>query len=190
MQAIFATGVFFGLFLASVPSIFGLDTSDAFQTNATGAWKWLWPAIFATSFAPAAIMNVFGENVLKDTSASQLMHAEHRMSIGDVAFEIVEEAMFNPATRNVNIWYYLFIQSVVQECTICAAIWLDWMPQFGSQSCAHDTFEQIRQDWRWFLGMDDAGPDVTIRAMVFVGCYTCMLRVYFCACIFCNLGVR
>ena len=172
-------GVFFGLFLASVPSIFGLDTSGAFKTNANGVWVWLWPVIFASSFAPAAIMNVYGENVLKDTSESQLPgHGNNnndnnrRLSIGDQAFETVQDHNMDPQTRNVNIWYYLFIQSVVQEITICAFIWLDCVPNFGSQPNFHESMLNIKQDWRWFFGLDGANADVTVRAIVFVGCYT------------------
>ena len=169
-----------------MPSIFGLDTNDAFQTNATGAWKWLWPVIFAGSFAPAAIMNVYGENVLKETSQSQLVNpatgqpynTDRSLSIGDVAFETVEEAMFDPVTKNVNIWYYLFIQSIVQEITIVAFIWLDCVPHFGTQNNIHNTFNSIKQDWKWFFGMDGAGVDVPLRALVFIGCYTCMYFHY------------
>ncbi|ETO12455.1 hypothetical protein RFI_24920 [Reticulomyxa filosa] len=35
-QTLYAVGVFCGLFLASVPSVFGLDISNSFKTSATG----------------------------------------------------------------------------------------------------------------------------------------------------------
>ena len=149
----FALGVFIGLFLASVPSMFGLNTNDAFKTNANGIWVWLWPVIFASSFAPAAIMNVYGENVLKQTS-----HMED------------DDKQTDP--RNVNIWYYLFIQSLFQAITIVCFMWLDCIPNFGTSNSWDESMDNIKKDWQLFFGMNGASSDTTIRAIVFVACYT------------------
>ena len=180
--------MFVGLFLASVPSIFGLNTSDAFETDGNGIWVWSWPVIFATSFAPAAIMNVYGENVLKDTSELNASNNDNYgysrkqrskrsiIGIGSIAVDSIEDVMTDPEVKNVNIWYYLFIQSIIQELTIISFIWLDFIPQFGSESNIENTLKEIGQDWKYFFGMDGAGSAVTVRAIVFIGCYTCMLN--------------
>lgn len=72
----------------------------------------------------------------------------------------------------MNIWYYLFVQSFIQELTIIGLIWLDCIPNFGTTNSIDETISRIEQDWRWFLGLDGATIDVTIRALIFIGCYT------------------
>ena len=180
----YAFGVLAGLFLSSVPSIFGLDTNDAFETNATGVWEWLWPVIFASSFAPAAVMSVIGEDVLKETSSAKYVDkqiscadellVEANDILTDLVHDPVNVRVMKPVDKTVNIWYYLFVESLVQEITIFALLWLDCVPQFGTEDNMQATLQDIGQGWMWFFGQDGASGAVTCRALIFVGCYTCM----------------
>eukprot|EP01084_Bolivina_argentea_P040954 75570_1 len=148
-QAIYACVTFFGLFMASIPTVFGMVDSGPFKSNANGIWKWLWPVIFGASFAPAAVMNVVGENILQQK----------------------KETGHNDA--NVNIWYFLTWESVVQELTFIILFWMDCLPNFGTQNNTSDIFSALKQCWRWFFGLDGAHWYYsTIRAVVFVFGYT------------------
>lgn len=152
MQSVWAGAVFVGLFLSSCPSIFGLAAGSSFESQAVGPWKVLWPIIFASSFAPAAIMNVVGESVLQQTSQ---IHA-------------------GPGNRNaVNIWYYLSLQSLSQLLTFLLCFWVSTIPHFGTVHTVDGLFSTLKMNWRFFFAMDGASWKCSLRAMVFVSCYVC-----------------
>eukprot|EP01084_Bolivina_argentea_P025544 47506_1 len=162
MQFIWAGGVFIGLFLASCPSVFGLDSGSSFTSQAIGAWKVMWPVIFASSFAPAAIMNVVGEEVLKETSESR-MDRDKILHINDNSIE--------PEEISVNVWYYLTVQSIAQLFTFICCFWVCIIPNFGTVNTIPEIFDSLKQDWRYFFAMDGATWECSFRAIVFIGCY-------------------
>jgi len=79
--------------------------------------------------------------------------------------------LLNEKEKNVNIWYYLFIQCVVQEITFFGLFWLDFMPSFGTTNNARTTWDDVKQDFRWLVGLDGSGATCTVRAITFIGCY-------------------
>ena len=164
MQFLWAGGVFVGLFLASCPSIFGLNSGSSFVSEAPGAWKVMWPIIFASSLAPAAIMNVVGEDVLKETSESSI-NRDKLVSINQENLDLEE--------KTVNVWYYLTLQSVAQFLTFVCCFWVCIIPNFGTVNTVHDIFAALKQDWRYFFAMDGASAECPVRALVFIGCYIC-----------------
>lgn len=163
MQFLWAGGVFIGLFLASAPSIFGLEPGSSFKSSAPGAWKIMWPVIFASSFAPAAIMNVVGEQVLKETSESQI-DRDKIMTINKSNGLELEE-------KSVNVWYYLTVQSIAQFLTFACCFWVCIIPTFGTVSTIPDIFKNLKQDWRYFFALDGATAECPVRALVFIFCY-------------------
>lgn len=164
MQFVWAAGVFIGLFLASCPTIFGLESGASYKLQSYGAWKIMWPVIFASSFAPAAIMNVIGEEVLKETSESQI-DRDKIVSINTQNLELEE--------KTVNVWYYLTVQSIAQFLTFACCFWVCIIPGFGTVDTVHDVFATLKQDWRYFFALDGAKAECPIRALVFIGCYIC-----------------
>jgi len=190
--------VFVGVFIASVPSVFGLEQNGAFKFQSTGIWKWLWSVIFLVSFAPAAVMNVVGENLMKDVShvspyerrrdsdehlyevQDNDLEPADRVNQGD-GVELDSVVAFNPQRADtVNLWFFLFMESIWQEITFILFFWVDALPDFGTPPINNPNaspnisgvFSNLKQDWRYFLGEDGAPVDCTVRALVFVGCYT------------------
>ena len=158
-QTIFAIGVFYGLFLTVIPSVFGLNDNSSFKFQSTGVWKWLWSVIFGLSFIPAAIMNVVSESVLKETSQSTLK--ARKDSLIPNKQEII---------KNVNVWYFLTMESIAQEITFLMLFWLNAIPNFGSVDTIPDIFTSLRQNWRYFFCLD---------GMFLQICSICTFSIYY-----------
>lgn len=62
--------------------------------------------------------------------------------------------------KNVNIWYFLFMESIFQELTFIACIWVDSLPHFGTQNGVNGTLHQLNKAWKWFFGMNGAPTDL------------------------------
>eukprot|EP01084_Bolivina_argentea_P032409 59968_1 len=127
LQFIYSCIIFFALFLTSIPSIFGFNDSNAFQTKTDNSiWKILWPLLFASGSAPGAIVYVITESVVKN----------------------------NHDGYSVSIWWLLLMQTMFQCVVWVTFFWVDSLPIFGATSSIHGIFYNLKTDWSYFLMLD------------------------------------
>ena len=157
LQFIYAIFVFGGLFLTSVPSIFGLNEENAFKTDGNSTWKVLWPFIFAMGFAPNAILCVMTEDVLKQTYSET---PKHDNNIMDNKYQINSLSTSNNPHKNVefsmlSIWWVNFMETSFQWIIWIGFFWVDALPTFGTVDSIDQIFHNLNKNWRYMFGLEN-----------------------------------
>eukprot|EP01084_Bolivina_argentea_P082404 149193_1 len=135
LQFIYAMFVFLGLFVTSIPSIFGLNQSNAFQTDGNSTWKVLFPLLFALGFAPNAILCVITEDVLKQT--------------------YFEDKNNNSDFSMLSIWFINFMESSFQWIVWICFFWIDALPIFGAADSVEQIFYNLKTNWMYMFGENE-----------------------------------
>ena len=179
MQFVYACFVFGGLFLTSVPSIFGLNDSDAFTTDGNAVWKVLWPLLFALGYAPNSILNVTTEAVMKDTF-SELPKYEYNIDSPDnYAVGDEENVPQTPRFSTLSVWWVLLMETMFQWIIWFSCFWVDALPTFGTADDVKGIFDNLHTNWRYFFGLyDGISPRCTYLPLVFNGFFIITLIGY------------
>ena len=153
IQIMCALGVVVGLVATSIPTIFDLDPTASQKSQATGAWKVLWPLIFAFSLVPAALYTVLEEKYLqRDLNPDS---RNYKKSVYDCD---------NPIPMSV----FLFLVSGFQTLSFIVMFWYDLLPTIGYATSFDELVNNFAQSFRFSMGLDGAGSICAIFTWIFV----------------------